>query len=321
MWLFSGKESNPMEKTATVGIDIGGAHTKVGLFSCNRGLVRKCWIDNRDKSRNQIRREASSLILSWKKRFPDYLIKGIGIGCPGRINSQKGVVLYSNNLKRKNYPRKEIREERTGLKVRITNDANAALLGEAVYGKAKGRKTAVLLTLGTGLGSGILVDGKIREGKDGTGAEIGHRILYRNGRTCTCGRKGCAERYASATGLILDALDLKEKFPDSPIYKDLNIKTVISFASKDMAAKEALDHYLDDLKEVIININILFRPQAVLLGGGVADFASFFLPQLKKKISNDSSGFEKGHKTEIRVAKRKNNAGIYGASALWGLDI
>ncbi|MCI6793359.1 MAG: ROK family protein, partial [Mollicutes bacterium] len=267
-----------------IGIDIGGAHVKIGIVDEDGNLEEKTWIACNGKTREEIRKESVHRIETYKQKDKDIL--GIGRGCPGSIDSQHGIVLYSNNLKRKNIPRKDFLEKTTGLKTRITNDANAAVLGEWRFGKARGRKNVVLLTLGTGLGSGIIVNGKLREGKDGTGAEIGHRVLYKNGRLCTCGRRGCNERYVSATGLILNAKEAITKY-DSPLlssYDSITIKDIFLSKDKDRACLEAVDSFVSDLKEVLINVNVVFRPEAILLGGGLSDFSSYFLPELNQRI-------------------------------------
>ncbi len=300
-----------------IGIDIGGAHVKIGLVREDGILQEKSWIDCRGKTIEKIRKESAALIQSYAQKENNIL--GIGIGCPGSIDSRNGIVLYSNNLKRKNIPRRAFFEEGTQLKTRITNDANAAVIGEARFGKARGRKDVVLLTLGTGLGSGIMVNGELREGKDGTGAEIGHRILYKNGRLCTCGRRGCAERYVSATGLVLNAQEFMKQYPNSILSesKELTIKDIFLFKNKDRACKEAINSFVSDLKEVIVNTNILFRPEAILLGGGRSDFSAYFLPELIENIKKDKSGFEDSHHTKILIAERKNDAGIIGSASLW----
>ncbi len=300
-----------------IGIDIGGAHVKIGIVDEDGNLEEKTWIACNGKTREEIRKESVHRIETYKQKGKDIL--GIGRGCPGSIDSQHGIVLYSNNLKRKNVPRKDFLEQTTGLKTRITNDANAAVLGEWRFGKARGRKNVVLLTLGTGLGSGIIVNGKLREGKDGTGAEIGHRVLYKNGRLCTCGRRGCNERYVSATGLILNAKEAITKY-DSPLlssYDSITIKDIFLSKDKDRACREAVDSFVSDLKEVLININVVFRPEAILLGGGLSDFSSCFLPELNQRIQEDNSGFEENHHTRILIAENKNDAGIIGAASLW----
>ena len=140
-----------------IGIDIGGAHVKIGIVDEDGNLEGKTWIACNGKTREEIRKESVHRIETYMQKDKDIL--GIGRGCPGSIDSQHGIVLYSNNLKRKNIPRKDLLEKTTGLKTRITNDANAAVLGEWRFGKARGRKNVVLLTLGTGLGSGIIVNG------------------------------------------------------------------------------------------------------------------------------------------------------------------
>ena len=300
-----------------IGIDIGGAHVKIGIVDEDGNLEGKTWIACNGKTREEIRKESVHRIETYQQKDKDIL--GIGRGCPGSIDSQHSIVLYSNNLKRKNIPRKDFLEKTTGLKTRITNDANAAVLGEWRFGKARGRKNVVLLTLGTGLGSGIIVNGKLREGKDGTGAEIGHRVLYKNGRLCTCGRRGCNERYVSATGLILNAKEAITKY-DSPLlssYDSITIKDIFLSKDKDRACLEAVDSFVSDLKEVLININVVFRPEAILLGGGLSDFSSYFLPELNQRILEDNSGFEENHHARILIAENKNNAGIIGAASLW----
>ena len=138
-------------------------------------------------------------------------IVGIGMGAPGMIDSKNGVVIYSNNLQWKDFAIGEEVSAQTGLAVKIANDANVAALGEVKFGAAKGMENAVLLTLGTGVGGGIVADGKLVEGNKSAGAELGHAVIVAGGEQCTCGRKGCLEAYASATALIRDTKRAMEK--------------------------------------------------------------------------------------------------------------
>lgn len=167
---------------------------------------------------------------------------GIGIGCPGMIDSANGKVVFAGNLKLRDFPLAKIVSEKTGLSVKITNDANAAAYGEAKFGAGKQYSDSILITLGTGVGGGIVIDGKLFEGNKSAGTEVGHMVIVEDGYPCTCGRNGCFECYSSATALMRKTREVMESNPDSQMWQTYTPQTVtgktpFEYSDTDKAAK------------------------------------------------------------------------------------
>ncbi|MBQ9729496.1 MAG: ROK family protein, partial [Clostridia bacterium] len=248
-------------------------------------------------------------------------VVGIGMGVPGMIDSEKGVVVYSNNLNWVDFSIAEEVENLTRLRVKAANDANVAALGEVVFGAAKDRKNVILLTLGTGVGGGIIADGKIIEGNRGAGAELGHAVIIAGGEKCTCGREGCLEAYASATALIRDTRRAMEKNKNSKMWEvgsfdAVDGATAVKDREVDETAKEVVDNYIARLSFGVTNFANIFRPEVVLLGGGVSAEGDNLIKPVQKLLDRDIFAGDKGPRVEVRTAALKNAAGILGAAAL-----
>lgn len=310
------------------GVDIGGTGVKAGIVNEEGKIVIKSYI----------RTDASLDYKKIAKDIADQLIKlssdsgiaiteisGIGIGCPGAINSKKGVIDYANNLKWENVPLADELRKHIDLPSKISNDANVAALGETVFGAGKNYSDTVLLTLGTGVGGGVVIDNKLYEGYESKGTELGHTVIVRGGEPCTCGRRGCLEAYASATALIRDTKRAMEKNPSSKMWEFVNgdINAVDGRTSfecakaNDEPAKEVVKNYIECLGEGICDFINIFRPQAVLLGGGVCAQGENLLAPLREFVRKNTYGYENAPKTEILVATLGNDAGIIGASSLF----
>ena len=246
---------------------------------------------------------------------------GLGMGVPGMIDSKAGNVIYSNNLKWKDFRIGERVGALTGLKVKIANDANVAALGEAKFGAAKGQNDVVLFTLGTGVGGGIVADGVLMEGNKSAGAEIGHMVIVAGGEQCTCGRKGCLEAYASATALIRDTKRAMVAHKDSKMWEIGSLdkvtgKTSFDYKDVDPYAKEVVENYIAHLACGITNAANIFRPQAVLLGGGVCAQGDNLIKPLQKLVDEEIFAGELGPQVPVKIAELGNSAGILGAAAL-----
>lgn len=249
-------------------------------------------------------------------------IESVGIGCPGAINKETGYVDFSNNLDFYDVPITDYMEKALGKKVYVENDANAAAWGEFVAGSGKDADSMVLLTLGTGVGSGIILNGHLFRGAFGTGAELGHAVIISGGEKCTCGRYGCLETYASATALVNQARKAMKKNPNSEMWKiacgsldNVTGKTV--FTAKDEVSKNIIDTYLYYLSEGIVNIVNMFQPEVICLGGGVSGSGGRILEPIQNAIKEKAfARFGKKH-TEMKIASLGNNAGIIGAALLW----
>ena len=307
-----------------VGIDLGGTFIKGGIVDDLGHIVLEDKTPTEsefgaDRVAENIAALAKSLMARLGLQADDMV--GLGMGVPGMIDSKAGNVIYSNNLKWKDFRIGERVEKLTGLKVKIANDANVAALGEAKFGAAKGQNDVVLFTLGTGVGGGIVADGVLMEGNKSAGAEIGHMVIVAGGEQCTCGRKGCLEAYASATALIRDTKRAMEAHKDSKMWEIGSLdkvtgKTSFDYKDVDPYAKEVVDNYIAHLACGITNAANIFRPQAVLLGGGVCAQGDNLIKPLQKLVDEEIFAGELGPQVPVKIAELGNSAGILGAAAL-----
>ncbi len=246
-------------------------------------------------------------------------IKSVGIGCPGTIDNDNGVVVFSNNIVMEKYPLVAKFREHLDLPVNIENDANAAAYGEYIF-TARDKKSFVLITLGTGVGGGIIIDGKLWRGFNCAGAELGHSTIIMNGKPCTCGKKGCFEAYASVTGLIDQTREAMEKDPDTLMHKlaaekgKINGRTSFDAArAGDKTAIAVRDQYIRYVAEGVGNIINMLQPEVFVIGGGISREGDTLLEPLKEIVyATDYNRFMP--KTEIRIAKLFGDAGIVGAA-------
>ena len=243
------------------------------------------------------------------------------MGVPGMIDSKNGTVIYSNNLNWKDFRIGEKVASLTDLRVKIANDANVAALGEVKFGAAKGCENAVMLTLGTGVGGGVVAEGMLIEGNKSAGAELGHSVIVAGGKQCTCGRKGCLEAYASATALIRDTKEMMLANKDSKMWEIGSVdkvtgKTAFDYKNTDPYAKKVVDEYIEHLACGITNFANVFRPERVLLGGGVCAQGDELVQPLQAALNKDIFAGELGPQVEIRIAELGNSAGLLGAAAL-----
>ena len=307
-----------------VGIDLGGTFIKGGIVDDLGNII--CQDKTPTESEFGAGRVATNIAnlaksLMAKVGLSADDMEGIGMGVPGMIDSKEGNVTYSNNLKWKDFRIGETVGDLTGLRVKIANDANVAALGEAKFGAAKGAENMVMLTLGTGVGGGIVADGKLIEGNKSAGAELGHATIVLGGEQCTCGRKGCLEAYASATAIIRDTKRAMEAHKDSKLWEigsldKVNGKTAFDYADCDPYAKGVVDSYIQHLACGITNFANIFRPEIVLLGGGVSEQGDALIKPLQKILDEEIFAGDLGPQVKILVAKLGNSAGLLGAAAL-----
>lgn len=308
-----------------IGIDLGGTNTAAGIVDESGKLIFKDSVPtDAIKTDNLVKNMAELCIkICDDNKISIDEIKSIGIGIPGTINSKTGTVTYSNNIKMENYPICDEFKKYIDKPIYISNDANVAALGEAVSGGAKNCDSAVIVTLGTGVGGGIILDNKIWEGYNSAGAEIGHMVIEVGGEQCTCGRKGCWEAYSSATALIRDTKKAIDKNPDSVLSKLANKngkvdgKVVFDAAEMgDECAKEVVENYIDHLAEGIANVVNLLAPKCVLLGGGISNQKEKLLIPLREKAQKLFYGGNRVEHSKIDVTVLGNDAGIIGAAML-----
>lgn len=305
-----------------VGVDIGGTGLKVGLVDEQGEFLTEKKCKTRRGAENVIS-DIVGLIRSVCSESPAAPV-AVGIGCPGLINSKNGEVVYSNNLDWHNVPIKEIIQKEVGMPAFITNDANAAALGECFCGAGKKYDSMIMITLGTGVGSGIVVGGKLFEGNMGSGVELGHEVICVGGEKCTCGRRGCFEAYSSATALIRFAKRAMKKDENSLLWQkcggdEEKVDGIAIFAAVrdgDKTAAKVVKKYIYYLSEGLANITNAFHPQALVLGGGICAAGDVFLKPLKKRVDKYTYGGADFAPVDLIIAELGNKAGICGAAKL-----
>lgn len=306
-----------------VGIDLGGTFVKGGIVDGEGNILYSAKVPTeREKGTECVIQNISNLVLSVIKEsgVDKKDVVGVGAGIPGSIDGKNGVAVYSNNLRFRKVPIASAISEKTGLPVKIANDANVATLGEFKFGCGKKYNDVVMLTLGTGVGGGAVIDGKLFEGNLSQGTELGHMIIVDGGEKCTCGNLGCLEAYASATALIRDTKRAMTAHKDSLMNEipvdEVNGKTCFDYMDKDVYAKEVVDNYIEKLGVGLTNYANIFRPQAIILGGGVSEQGDVLVKPLQKFVDEHIFAGEHGPRVEILSATLKNKAGILGAAAL-----
>ncbi|MBQ8876067.1 MAG: ROK family protein [Clostridia bacterium] len=307
-----------------VGIDLGGTFIKGGIVDDLGNIIYEDKAPTEsDKGAEQVAENIAALVkkLLAKVGLGTDDVEGIGMGVPGMIDSKNGNVIYSNNLAWKDFAIGPKVAALTGLRVKIANDANVAALGEVKFGVAKGYENAILLTLGTGVGGGIVVDGKLVEGNKSAGAELGHAVIVAGGEQCTCGRKGCLEAYASATAIIRDTKRAMEANPNSKMWEigaldKVTGKTAFDYKDVDEYAKAVVDRYIANLACGITNFANIFRPEVVILGGGVCAQGDELVKPLQVQLNKELFAGELGPQVPIVIAQLGNSAGLLGGAAL-----
>ncbi len=254
-------------------------------------------------------------------------IDDMGIGAPGTVNSETGDIPFSNNLYFYDVPLGKMMEERIGKKFYLENDANAAAYGEYVAGAGKGSNNFVAITLGTGVGSGIIVDGKILSGSNHAGGEMGHTVISMNGEKCTCGHHGCWEAYASATALINQTKQAMIRYPESIMWDicDKNLDNVSgktafdAMEQGDEAAKHVVERYIEYIAVGIANVVNAFQPDMVCIGGGVSKQGDVLIKPIKQFVNGENFARNITKDVVIKTATLGNDAGIIGAAYLCNL--
>lgn len=309
-----------------IGIDIGGTNISTGVVNDNYEIVGRSKIKTgTGRSYDEVIKdifESVRLAVSDAKIELDD-VKWIGIGCPGTCNTETGVVEYSNNLRWLNAPLVADVEKEFEKKTYFDNDANVAAYGEYLAGAAKGAKNAVIITLGTGVGAGIIIGGKIFSGSNFAGGEIGHTVIVVDGYECSCGRKGCFEAYSSATGLIRMTREAAEANPQSKICQlveadgRISARTAFNAAKMlDDAGQAVVDRYIKHLACGITNTINVFQPDILCIGGGVCNEGDNLLIPLKEEVKKNVYSKNSKKNTEICICKLGNDAGIIGAAML-----
>lgn len=312
-----------------LGIDLGGTNIAIGLVNEKFEIVLKDKVPTgAARPTGEIIDDMAALCKSIVDRAGITFdqVEYAGIAAPGSIDPKNGVVRYANNIKMNNYPIAEELKSRIPVKkVLLENDANAAALAEAKAGAGKGCSDLVMVTLGTGVGGGIVIDGKLYSGFNYSGAEIGHTVIEVGGRPCTCGRLGCFEAYSSATGLINMTKEKMIEDVDSIMWDiendnldNVSGRTAFEAAKRgDKAGKEVVDMYVKYLACGLTNMVNIFQPQVLCIGGGVCGEGDYLLKPLIRTIRRCEYGAATQTQfCDIKIAELGNDAGIIGAAVL-----
>jgi len=309
-----------------LGIDLGGTGIKIGMVDESGNIIYSSSCPTRANDGYKVIAEDMAKLIGetlkeTNKEVKD--IKSIGIGVPGCVDNAKGEVIYTANIDMLHAPLAVELKKYYDLPVYLANDADCAALGEYFALNDESVKNLIAITLGTGVGGGIIIDGKIFAGSNSVAGELGHMVIKSGGEKCGCGRCGCWEAYASATAIIRETKKAIEKNPDSLLAKnakeegEVNGKTAFDAAWAGCeVAKKVVDDYFNAIAEGLTNIVNIFQPQAIVIGGGVSRQGDKLLNPIKEHVYKYCYGTGLVDIAKISIAKLGNDAGIVGAAFL-----
>lgn len=310
-------------KEVVTGIDIGGTNTVFGLVDKSGKIITDGSLKTTDYPK--IHDFVEALVAAINKlsaKKPGLKLIGMGIGAPN-ANYHKGTIELAPNLAWKGIvPLADLIRKKINIRIVVTNDANAAAMGEMIFGGAKKMKDFIVLTLGTGLGSGIVIDGKMVYGHTGFAGELGHTIIVPGGRACGCGRNGCYETYASASGLVRTVLLMLSEMRDESILRGIppsgltSKKIAEAAAKKDPVALKAMDYTAEKLAFGIINATGFSSPEAVFLFGGLAQAGEMLFAPVRKYVDLNVQPIFRGTVKILPSGIPESNAAVLGAAAL-----
>lgn len=308
-----------------IGVDIGGMSIKAGVVDENGKIVaKKSCVTRASEPYEVIVDDIYKLCLAVIEEagLTKEDIEAVGMGSPGTVDSARGVIGFAGNLNFRNVNIVKEFRKHWEVKTAVNNDANCAALGEARFGGEKPEKDAIVVTLGTGVGTGFIIDGKIFEGNRGEGAEGGHICIKMGGEKCTCGERGCWEAYASATALLRQTEKAMKKYPDSLMNKLAEEKggvdgTVPFEAYKlgDKAAEKVVKNYVKYVSAGLVTLINIFRPKLIAIGGGVSNAGEEFIKMIERTTKKHVFGGKVNKMPKIVKATLGNDAGIVGAAA------
>ncbi|WP_163540032.1 ROK family glucokinase [Gracilibacillus sp. YIM 98692] len=314
-----------MHKDLLIGVDIGGTTVKHAVISVEGNMLEKWEIPTRlDNNGEQVPYDIWESIQKKLKELDieKNRILGIGVGAPGFIDPETGNVAIAVNIGWKDYHLQNILAELSELNVYVENDANIAALGENWKGSGNQVKNMIAVTLGTGVGGGIISNGQIVNGANGTAGEIGHITVEQNGAACNCGRKGCLETVTSATGIVRQAKQLIEEGKAPQLLEkqsevgELTTKEIFEVAAThDEAANQVLDYVFNVLGQTLANLAITTNPAKIVIGGGVSKAGSQLLEPVKKAFQSHTLA-RTNEACEFAIAALGNDAGVYGGAYL-----
>lgn len=309
-----------------IGVDVGGMSIKGGLVTPDGKIVARYTVPTQVYDKNysiseDIRKAIEGTIKEAGISVSE--VKAIGIGQPGAVDSVRGVIRYSNNIALENVPVVEELHRYFDMPIMINNDANCAALGEQVFGAGKGYNDVIFVTLGTGVGGGFILNGKLYEGRECAGAEPGHMVIVCGGEQCNCGRRGCWEAYASVSALIRQTKAAMQNNPTSLMHEEaqkegkVSGKTAFIAAKRgDAVAQQVVDTYIKYVGEGLINLANIFRPDVILIGGAISKEGERLTVPLQKMMDEQSFGAKFNPRVEVKIASLQNDAGILGAASL-----
>lgn len=293
-----------------LGIDIGGTTVKFGIVDDTFRILEETAIPTGAERPTEA--VVEDIIEAARPLIEKYSPVTVGIGSPGSIDSAAGVVLRAGNLPFRNVPLASLLQEALGLPTYLENDANCALIAEAAAGVCRGCRDALIVTIGTGIGGAILIDGRIYHGHNNLAGELGHFVIQHGGRQCACGMKGCFEQYASATALVRQTEEAIAANPGSLLAQlgaeGVDGRTVFSALEQNCPVAEAvLEEYLSYLADGLNSLTYIFQPQMTVLAGGVAKAGQVLTDRLKPKLIP---------RANVAVSTLKGTSGILGAAML-----
>ena len=314
-----------MNNHYTIGIDVGGTNTVAGIVNKRGEIVASSSIKtSKHEDIEDYMIELSALIhaLLEQNGISKSQIRGIGVGAPC-ANYHTGCIEAAANLRWKGViPFAKLLETRVGIPVTLTNDANAAAIGEMMYGAARGMKDFILITLGTGVGSGIVSNGQLVCGHDGFAGELGHVTIRRDGRSCGCGRSGCLETYTSATGVMRTAQELLEKSSDHSMLRNIPVTEITSkdvfdaAIAGDQMAIDIFEHTGEILGEAFADFVAFSSPEAIILFGGLSKAGDIIMKPIRTSMEKNLVSIYQNKVKLLFSELPENDAAILGASAL-----
>ncbi len=309
-----------------IGIDLGGTNIVAGVVDEQYKIVATA------KCKTNAPRPAEEIVADMARVCREAAQKAgvtmddvaaIGVGSPGTCNGDTGLVETAPNLGFVNVPLKKMLSDLLGKPVTVENDANAAAYGEYLAGAGKGKKNLVCITLGTGVGGGVIIDGKIFAGHNYAGTELGHDVIVMGGEPCTCGRRGCWEAYASATALIRQTRRAMEAHKDSKMWqladsldKVNGLTAFDAMRAGDAAGKAVVEQYFDYIACGLTNMVNIFQPEVICVGGGISHEGETLMAPLRAYVEREQFAKYTPSKTQVTVAQLSNDAGIIGAAYL-----
>ena len=313
-------------KNYIIGIDIGGSYIKSGIVKYDGEIVASMKIPTPMSvgvgSMENVFKTIAARLTEQAGITKENII-GVGVGSAGAVDSSLGEVCFAANLTMERFPLASVAEEALGLPVKVANDANCACLGEWKFGSGKNFSDMILVTLGTGVGGGIIVDNKLLTGNRGASGEIGHMLLCKGGRQCSCGRKGCFEAYVSGGALVSQTIEAMQKDRKTKLWKIIDEskmstpKLIFDMSREDKLAKKIVGDYIVNLAEGLVDLGNIFRPQAIIIGGGLSAQGDYLIAPVREYVNGHLFAKDTTPQVEILQAKLGNNAGVIGAASLF----